>query len=131
MLQPGREHTIGRTFSRPYYGGVAGGKYSPLVKVHWLTTRQLTEDELALFRYMTDLTDWLDPIHKFLRPRPETAKQTAKNDVSSNDGAASNEHGKKLEDAPPVTEPPESILAYFKSGWPQILWHFLSRREFR
>ncbi|KAH9063337.1 N-acetyltransferase B complex non catalytic subunit-domain-containing protein [Lactarius vividus] len=77
---------------------------------------ELTEDELALFRYMTDLTDWLDPVHNFLRPRPETAKQTAKNDVSSNDGASSNEQGKKPEDAPPVTEPPESILAYFKNS---------------
>lgn len=87
--------------------------------VHWLITRQLTEDELALFRYMTDLTDWLDPVHNFIRPKPETAKQTAKNNVSPNDGDSSNGHGKKPEDTPPVTEPPDSILAYFKSEWSQ------------
>lgn len=77
--------------------------------------QELTEDELGLFRYMTDLTDWLDPIHHFSRPRPETAKQTAKNNIS-NDGASSNGHGKKLEDTAPVAEPPESILAYFKNS---------------
>ena len=65
---------------------------------------------------MTDLTDWLDPVHNFLRPKPETAKQAAKNNVPSNDEDSSNGHGKKPEDTPSVTEPPDSILAYFKSG---------------
>jgi N-terminal acetyltransferase B complex non-catalytic subunit len=89
--------------------------------VHWLTTCQLTEDELALFRYMTELTDWLDPVHNFLRPKTETVKQKVKNNVSSNGRESSNGHGKKPEDTPPVTEPPESILEYFKSRWLQIL----------
>ncbi|KAF8274920.1 actin cytoskeleton organization protein [Lactarius quietus] len=78
--------------------------------------QELTEDELALFYYMTDLTVWLDPVHNFLRPKPEISKQTAKNNVSSNDGESSNGHGKKPEDSPPVTEPPGSILAYFKKS---------------
>ena len=95
-----------------------------------LTTRQLTEDEVTLFHYVTDLTNWLDPFHDFLRPRAEGAKQPAKNTHSPNDAAPSNGHGRKPDDAPQITEPPDSILSYFKS---EPLQHFFipSKLTFR
>lgn len=76
---------------------------------------ELTEDEVALFHYVIDLTNWLDPFHNFLRPRGEAAKLPPKNGNSSNDGTPANGHGRKPEDAPQITEPPESILSYFKN----------------
>jgi len=77
---------------------------------------ELTDDEVALFHYVADLTNWLDPFHNFLRPRVEAAKQPSKNSHSSNDGASSNGHGKKPDDAPQITEPPDTILSYFKNA---------------
>ncbi|KAI0256800.1 actin cytoskeleton organization protein [Lactifluus subvellereus] len=77
---------------------------------------ELTEDELALFRYATDLTNWLNPFHNFLRPRADTAKQTPNNSPSSDGGGSSNGHGRKIDDAPRITEPPDSILLYFKNA---------------
>lgn len=71
---------------------------------------------------MTDLTNWLDPFHDFLRPRAEATKQSAKNSHSPNDAAPSNGHGRKPDDAPQITEPPDSILSYFKS---ERLQHFV------
>ncbi|KAI0006129.1 actin cytoskeleton organization protein [Russula compacta] len=77
---------------------------------------ELTEDEVALFYYVVDLTNWLDPFHKFLRPRMEAAKQSVKNSHSPDDGASSNGHGRKPDDAPQITEAPNSILLYFKDA---------------
>lgn len=90
-------------------------------QLHRLTDRQLTEDEVALFYYVVDLTNWLDPFNNFLRPRMEAAKQSVKNSHSPDDGASSNGHGKKPDDAPQITEPPNSILSYFKGEQLQIL----------
>lgn len=73
------------------------------------------EDEVALFHYVTDLTDWLDPFHDFLRSRVDAAKQSPKNSHSPNDGAPSNGHGRKIDDAPQIIEPSGSILSYFNS----------------
>ena len=80
-----------------------------------LKASQLTDDEVALFHYVADLTNWLGPFHNFLRPRVEAAKQPSKNSHPSNDEASSNGHGKKPDDAPQITEPPDAILLYFKS----------------
>jgi len=77
---------------------------------------ELTEDEVTLFHYVADLTNWLDPFHDFLRPRAEATKQSAKNSHSLNDAAPSNGHGRKPDDAPQITEPPDSILSYFKNA---------------
>lgn len=77
---------------------------------------ELTDDEVALFHYVADLTNWLDPFNNFLRPRVEAAKQPSKNSHSSTDEASSNGHGKKPDDAPQITEPPDSILSYFKNA---------------
>ena len=82
---------------------------------HCLTASQLTEDEVALFHYVTDLTNWLDPFHNFLRPRGEATKLSPKNGHPLNDGASTDGHGKKTDDVPQISEPPESILSYFKS----------------
>ena len=89
--------------------------------LHCLTASQLTEDEVALIHYVTDLTNWLDPFHNFLRPRGEATKVPPKNGHSSNDGASADGHGRKPEDAPQISEPPESILSYFKSEQRHIL----------
>jgi hypothetical protein len=83
--------------------------------LHSLTPSQLTEDEIALFHYVTDLTNWLDPLNNFVRPRPEANKPSPKNSHSSNDEDSSNGHGRKPDDPPQITEPTESILSYFKS----------------
>ena len=69
---------------------------------------------------MIDLTNWLDPFHNFLRPRGEAAKLPPKND-NSNDGTPANGHGRKPDDAPQITEPPDSILSYFKSEQLRVL----------
>ncbi|KAH9996784.1 actin cytoskeleton organization protein [Russula vinacea] len=82
-----------------------------------LTASQLTEDEVALFHYVTDLTNWLGPFHNFLRPRGEATKLPPKNGHSSNDGASADGHGRKPEDAPHISEPPDSILSYFKNAY--------------
>ncbi len=84
-------------------------------QLHYLTAIQLTEDEVALFHYVIDLTNWLDPFHNFLRPRGEAAKLPPKDGNSSNDGTPANGHGRKPDDAPQINEPPDSILSYFKS----------------
>jgi hypothetical protein len=62
-----------------------------------------------------DLTNWLDPFHNALRPRGDNTKQVPKNNLSSNDGVSSNGHGRKIDDSLRITEPPDSILSYFKS----------------
>lgn len=90
-------------------------------RLHYLTASQLTEGEVALFHYVIDLTNWLDPLNNFLRPRGETAKLLPKNDNSSNDGTPANGHIRNPEDTPQITEPPESILSYFKSEQLHIL----------
>ena len=90
-------------------------------QLHYLTASQLTEGEVALFHYVIDLTNWLDPLHNFLRPRGEAAKLLPKNDNPSNDGTPANGNGRKPDDAPQITEPPESILSYFKSEQLRIL----------
>jgi len=76
---------------------------------------ELTEDEIALFHYATDLTNWLDPFHDFLRSRVDVAKQPLKNHPP-NDGTPSNGHGRKADEAPQIGEPPDSILSYFKDA---------------
>ncbi|KAI0306474.1 actin cytoskeleton organization protein [Multifurca ochricompacta] len=91
---------------------------------------ELTENELALFHYVNDLTDWLDPFHNFLRPQGESPKQAPKNGQSSNDGVPSDGNGKKLEDAPPITEPPDSILSYFKNAHAKFTGAVEGRRPF-
>jgi hypothetical protein len=87
--------------------------------------RQLTDDELSLFHYTIDLTNWLDPFHNFLRLRGDNAKQTSKTNHSSNGGASSNGHGRKVDDPPRITDPPDSILSYFKSEWSYLFFFFL------
>ncbi|KAI0302144.1 N-acetyltransferase B complex non catalytic subunit-domain-containing protein [Russula brevipes] len=77
---------------------------------------ELTEDEVALFHYASDLTNWLNPFNNFLRPRVDAAKQPPKESKSSSDGAPSNGHGRKPDDAPQITEPPDSILSFFKNA---------------
>ncbi|KAH9981196.1 actin cytoskeleton organization protein [Lactifluus volemus] len=77
---------------------------------------ELTDDELSLFHYTIDLTNWLDPFHNFLRLRGDNAKQTSKTNHSSNGGASSNGHGRKVDDPPRITDPPDSILSYFKNA---------------
>ena len=90
-------------------------------QLHYLTASQLTEDEVALFHYVIDLTNWLDPFHNFLRPRGEAAKPPPKNGNSSNDRTPANGHGRKPDDAPQITEPPDTILSYFKGEQLRIL----------
>ncbi|KAI9509646.1 N-acetyltransferase B complex non catalytic subunit-domain-containing protein [Russula earlei] len=77
---------------------------------------ELTDDEVALFHYVVELTKWLDPFHNFLRPRVEAAKQPPKSSNSANDGVSENGHGRKPDDTPHITEPPDSILSYFKNA---------------
>jgi hypothetical protein len=89
--------------------------------LYYLTASQLTEDEVALFHYVIDLTNWLDPFHNFLRPQGEAAKLPPGDANSSNDGTPANGHGRKPDDAPQITEPPDSILSYFKSEQLRIL----------
>jgi hypothetical protein len=45
----------------------------------------------------------------------DAAKQPPKESNSSDDGPPSNGHGKKPDDTPQITEPPDSILSFFKS----------------
>lgn len=82
---------------------------------------ELTEDEVALFHYVIDLTNWLDPFHNFLRPQGEAAKLQPKNANSASDGTPANGHGRKPDDAPQITEPPDSILSYFKNAHTKFL----------
>ncbi|TFY83713.1 hypothetical protein EWM64_g296 [Hericium alpestre] len=88
---------------------------------------ELTQDELAFFDYATDLANWLAPYHDHTRPPPATVlaeaiKQSEQKtgrplrgiDIPAGNGHA-NGNGKKPEDAPAVTEPPLSLVAFFDS----------------
>ena len=86
---------------------------------------QLTSDELAFANYATDLADWLGPYHDHVRPPPsvvlaEAAKQSELKtgyplkgvDLPITEGNG-NGHSKKVEDSPPVKEPPMSLADFF------------------
>jgi len=87
---------------------------------------ELTSDELAFLNYATDLANWLGPYHNHIRPPPsavlaEAAKQSELKtghplkgiDLQTPENANGNGHAKKTEDAPPVKEPPASLVEFF------------------
>ncbi|KAF9464770.1 N-acetyltransferase B complex non catalytic subunit-domain-containing protein [Collybia nuda] len=87
---------------------------------------ELTADEVPLVDYATALANWLEPYHDYTRPPPsvvlaEAARQTELKtghplkgvDLQSLNGIA-NGNGRKDEDPPVVTEPPELVLKYFE-----------------
>ncbi|KAI0273734.1 N-acetyltransferase B complex non catalytic subunit-domain-containing protein [Gloeopeniophorella convolvens] len=75
---------------------------------------ELTEEERLLVNYVVELTNWLDPVHDFVRPPADTPGQGSKNGAPPSEANASNGHAKKPEDTPATTEPPESVSLYFR-----------------
>ncbi|RDB21137.1 N-alpha-acetyltransferase 25, NatB auxiliary subunit [Hypsizygus marmoreus] len=86
---------------------------------------ELTPEELLFIDYARALADWLEPYHDYTRPPPsvvlaEAAKQTELKtgyplkgvDLQALNGLT-NGHGKKDEEPPAVTEPPELVVKYF------------------
>jgi N-terminal acetyltransferase B complex non-catalytic subunit len=95
---------------------------------------QLTADEVSFADYASALADWLEPYHDYTRPPAavvlaEAAKQTELKtghplkgvDLQSLNGIASG-NGKKEEDPPAVTEPPELVLKFFERKPDCLLW---------
>lgn len=87
---------------------------------------QLTAEEVLLVDYAAALAGWLEPYHDYTRPPPavvlaEAARQTELKtghplkgvDLQSLNGNT-NGNGKKDEDPPAVTEPPELVLKFFE-----------------
>jgi N-terminal acetyltransferase B complex non-catalytic subunit len=87
---------------------------------------KLTSDEVSFVQYARALADWLEPYHNYTRPPPavvlaEAARQTELKtghplkgvNLQALNEAASQGNGKKDEEPPAVTEPPELVVQYF------------------
>jgi N-terminal acetyltransferase B complex non-catalytic subunit len=81
---------------------------------------------VSFANYANELANWLEPYHDYARPPPavvlaEAAKHSELKtghawkgvDLTSLNGSSTNGNGKKDEEPPAVTEPPELVLKYF------------------
>ncbi|KIY72188.1 actin cytoskeleton organization protein [Cylindrobasidium torrendii FP15055 ss-10] len=83
----------------------------------------LTDFELSYVHYADALANWLGPHHDHVRPHPSVVLAEAAKLSEAKTGQKfkgidippppANGNGKKEEDAPPVTEPPSELLAFF------------------
>lgn len=90
---------------------------------------------MSFFDYALAVANWLEPYHNHIRPPPVAAlseptkkagPKSSKVELPPQSGQASNEHGKKEEEVPPIKEPPEIVTKFF-DGMMQTIGFLLHR----